>query len=81
MFLPRDAAARHGVTPLQIACGFGSPRVAQQLINAGAQLLPIRWSKIVEKPEVVQVNRLLLETHSLLILVGIITSGAPQLRR
>ncbi len=81
MLLPRDAAARHGVTPLQIACGFGSPRVAQQLINAGAQLLPISWSKIVDKPEVVQVNRLLVEPRSPLILVGIITSGATQLRR
>ena len=53
-----DVARRHGVTPLQIACGFGSPRVAQQLINAGAALLPIRWAKIVEKPAIVQVSHM-----------------------
>ena len=45
--------------PLQIACGFGSPHVAQQLIDAGASLRPIRWPKIIEKPAIVEVSYVL----------------------
>lgn len=59
VLFPHDVARRHGATPLHIACGFGSPRVAQQLINAGAALLPIRWAKIIEKPAIVQVSPML----------------------
>ncbi len=73
-----DPFPRHGITPLQIACGFGSPRVAQQLINAGAELLPIRWLKIVEKPAVVQVMCL---SPSAPTSRPFMLTGSPQRRR